>query len=222
MTANSFPSGLYGITPEWHDGDRLQLAVAKACEGGMRVLQWRQKTMPEDQARDIAASLRDICRSANVLFIVNDDWKLALELDADGVHLGKGDAAVATVRAELQRQNRPAFLIGVSCYDSLDIAAGAMHDEPDYIAFGALFPSMVKPEAVRAPLSLFHEARQLHGAGKTPALVGIGGINRQNAHLAVQAGADSIAVITGLFGQEDIRAAAAYYTSLFDQRSSPS
>ena len=222
MTANTFPSGLYVITPEWHDAQRLQQAVALACEGGMRVLQWRQKTMPPEQARTIAASLRAICRAAGVLFIVNDDWQLALELDADGVHLGKNDAAIATVRAQLQQRDQAPLLIGVSCYDSLELADSAMQEQADYIAFGALFPSMVKPDAVRAPLSLFQAVRKPPGAQRKPAMVGIGGINRQNAHLAVEAGADSIAVITGLFGEPDIRSAAAYYASLFDRRPSPS
>ena len=222
MTANTFPPGLYGITPEWQDADRLKQAVSLACEGGMRVLQWRQKTMPPEQARDVAASLRDICRDAGVLFIVNDDWELALALDADGVHLGRDDAAVVTVRARLQHQGRAPFLIGVSCYDSLELASGALQDQTDYIAFGALFPSRVKPEAVHAPLSLFRAARTLPGASQATTLVGIGGINRQNAHLAVEAGADSIAVITGLFGEPDIRGAAAYYASMFEQRPAPS
>ncbi|MGO1766485.1 MAG: thiamine phosphate synthase [Advenella sp.] len=217
MTANTFPPGLYGITPEWHDADRLRQAVSLACEGGMRVLQWRHKTMQPEQARDVAASLRDICRDAGVLFIVNDDWELALALDADGVHLGKDDATVATVRSRLQSQGHAPFLIGVSCYDSLGLAAAALQDQTDYIAFGALFPSTVKPEAVRAPLSLFRETRTLPGANQATTLVAIGGNNRQNAQLAVQAGADSIAVITGLFGEEDIRGAAAYYASLFEQ-----
>ena len=218
MTAHSFPSGLYGITPEWHDAERLQQAVTLACEGGMRVLQWRQKTMPPALARTIAASLRDICRAAGVLFIVNDDWQLALELDADGVHLGKNDAAIATVRAQLQQRNRAPFLIGVSCYDSLALADSAIQQQADYIAFGALFPSMVKPDAVRASLSLFQAVKKPPAADGRPAMVGIGGINRQNAHLVVEAGADSIAVITGLFDDPDIRAAAAYYASLFDRR----
>lgn len=222
MTAHSFPFGLYGITPEWHDGDRLRRAVSQACKGGMRVLQWRQKTMPADQVRPIAASLRDICGEAGVLFIVNDDWKLALELDADGVHLGRHDAAVATVRAHAQQQNRPQLLVGVSCYDSLDLAAAAMQDKPDYLAFGALFPSMVKPDAVRAPLSLFQDAKALRKPGYMPALVGIGGINRQNARLAVEAGADSIAVITGLFEETDILGAAQWYSTLFNEHAASS
>lgn len=222
MTANTFPSGLYGITPEWHDAQRLQQSVALACEGGMRVLQWRQKTMPPAQARGVAASVRDICRDAGVLFIVNDDWQLALELGADGVHLGKNDDAITTVRAQLQQRHQAPLLIGVSCYDSLALAASAMQAQADYIAFGALFPSMVKPDAVRAPLSLFQAVEKPSGTQRMPALVGIGGINRQNAHLAVEAGADSIAVITGLFGEPDIRKAAAYYASLFDPRPSPS
>ena len=222
MTAHSFPSGLYGITPEWHDAERLQEAVSLACEGGMRVLQWRQKTMPAAQVRTIAASLRAICHAAGVLFIVNDDWQLALELDADGVHLGKNDAAIATVRAQLQQRNRAPFLIGVSCYDSLALADSAIQQQADYIAFGALFPSMVKPDAVRAPLSLFQAAKKTLTAERKQAMVGIGGINRHNAHMAVEAGADSIAVITGLFSEPDIRSAAAYYASLFDQRPAPS
>ncbi len=214
---NAFPAGLYGITPEWNEPERLQKAVAQACEGGMRVLQWRHKTMPQPLAMETAASLQELCRAFGVTFIVNDNWQMALALGADGVHLGKSDASIDTVRAELQRRNRQQpFIIGVSCYDSLDLAQQAMRARPDYIAFGALFPSLVKPEAVHAPLSLFRAAAQLRHADYQPALVGIGGINPQNAALVAEAGADSIAVITGLFDQPDIRATAAAYAALFN------
>ena len=214
---NAFPAGLYGITPEWNEPERLQKAVAQACEGGMRVLQWRHKTMPEPLAMETAASLQELCRTFGVTFIVNDNWQMALALDADGVHLGKSDASIATVRAELQRRGRQQpFIIGVSCYDSLDLAEQVMQARPDYIAFGALFPSLVKPEAVHAPLSLFRAAAQLRHGDYQPALVGIGGINPQNAALVTEAGADSIAVITGLFDQPDIRATAAAYAALFN------
>lgn len=206
MTALRFPRGLYGVTPEWDDTDRLLRAVRQAAAGGMRALQLRRKTITEAQRAAQARELAALCRDLGVVFLVNDHWRLALEVGADGVHLGRDDANPVEVRKEAG----PDLLIGVSCYNDLDRARRLLEAEPDYIAFGAVFTSPTKPQAVHAPLSLFAQAQELarnHSLPR-PAVAAIGGITPDNAVLVAQAGADSVAVITGLFEAPDITAAA--------------
>jgi thiamine-phosphate pyrophosphorylase len=146
-----------------------------------------------------------MCREYAVPFIVNDDVALALECGADGVHLGRDDGALSAARAALRGK-----LLGASCYDSLPAARAAVAAGADYIAFGSVFPSPTKPAAVRAPLTLFSEARSLG----VP-LVAIGGITLQNAPQLLAAGADSLAVISDLFEAPDIRERARAYAMLF-------
>ncbi|OZI77456.1 thiamine phosphate synthase [Bordetella genomosp. 12] len=205
MSPTRFPVGLYGVTPEWDDTARLLQAVRQAADGGMRALQLRRKHVTPAvrlaQARELAA----LCRELGVVFLVNDDWQTALQAGADGAHLGRDDATLAEVRAAA-----PGLILGVSCYADLDRARGLLDQGADYVAFGAMFPSTTKPEAVHAPLTLLTEAAALtraHGQPR-PAVVAIGGITPANAGQLAHAGADSIAVITGLFEAPDIRAAA--------------
>ncbi|SAI72705.1 thiamine-phosphate pyrophosphorylase [Bordetella ansorpii] len=205
MTVLRFPRGLYGVTPEWDDTDRLLLAVQQAAAGGMRTLQLRRKDVPDAARAAQARALAPLCRELGVVLMINDHWRLALEVGADGVHLGRDDGDLAEVR-----RLAPDLIVGASCYDELDRARRQMDAGADYIAFGAVFPSPTKPQAVHAPLALLGQARELTGQQPRPrpAVVAIGGITPQNALLAVQAGADAIAVITGLFEAPDIAAAA--------------
>lgn len=213
-----FPQGLYGITPEWEDTQRLIAAIEQAADGGMTALQWRRKTADPREGMIQARLVRERCRELGVLCIVNDDWRLATIIDADGVHLGKDDGNIAQVRTALGADK----LIGSSCYDNLDRARQAIEGGVDYIAFGAVYPSSIKPEAVHAGPDVIRAGRELaeaHGrrsADQTrPAVVAIGGITPDNAAAIIQAGADSIALITGLFGAADIRAAASRCQALF-------
>lgn len=206
MTALRFPRGLYGVTPEWDDTDKLLRAVRQAAAGGMRALQLRRKNISEAERAAQARELAPLCRALGVVFLINDHWRLALEVGADGVHLGRDDADPAQVR----NMAGPGLLIGVSCYNELDRARRLLEAGPDYIAFGAVFTSPTKPQAVHAPLPLLMQAREL-AAGRglpRPAVAAIGGITPDNAVLVAQAGADAVAVITGLFEAPDITAAA--------------
>jgi len=206
MTALRFPRGLYGVTPEWDDTGKLLRAVRQAAAGGMRALQLRRKAISEERRAAQARELAALCRDLGVVFLINDHWRLALEVGADGVHLGRDDADPVEVR----REAGPDLLIGVSCYNDLDRARRLLQAEPDYIAFGAVFTSPTKPQAVHAPLSLLAQAHELakgHSLPR-PAVAAIGGITPDNAVLVAQAGADAVAVITGLFEAPDITAAA--------------
>jgi len=212
MNDTRFPRGLYGVTPDWDDTDRLLSAIAEAHAGGMRVLQWRRKHGPAAARRSQATEVRALCLRLGLPLIVNDDWRLAAELDADGVHLGKDDGSLAQARQALG----PGKLIGCSCYNQPELARRHLGDRPDYIAFGALYPSAVKPDAVRASLDDIRAGRRLADAcAPRPAVVAIGGIGPDNAGPVIQAGADSIAVISALFEAPDIRKAARRCSALF-------
>jgi len=194
--------GLYAITPEAGETELLPAKVALALEGGIAMLQYRRKS---EQSVPEARVLAALCRARGVPFIVNDDLELALAAGADGVHLGRDDGDFASARSKLKGK-----LLGVSCYGSLDAARAAVAAGADYVAFGSVFASPTKPAAVRAPLSLFSEARPLG----VP-VVAIGGITLGNAPQLLKAGADALAVISDLFDAPDIAGRARAYGKLF-------
>lgn len=207
------PSGLYAITPQIPDLGTLCRLVEQALEGGAAAVQYRDKSHDATRRREQAAALAALCRSHGALFIVNDDVDLAAAVDADGVHLGRDDAAIVTARRVLGSQR----IIGVSCYDSLELALQARAGGADYLAFGSFFASPTKPAAVRAPLSLLRVARREVGLP----LVAIGGITAQNAPAVIAAGADAVAVISALFDAADVRAAARRLSGLFSTAAQP-
>jgi thiamine-phosphate pyrophosphorylase len=145
-----------------------------------------------------------------VLFIVNDDVTLAKETQADGVHLGREDASLVQARAQLG----PKVIIGLSCYNELARVETAQAQGADYVAFGRFFPSRTKPRAVPANLDLLREAKKKL---RIP-VVAIGGITPENGASLIAAGADALAVIEGVFGQADVRAAATRYSRLFEKK----
>ncbi len=207
MSPDARLHGLYAVTDGQLQGDRLYRAVTEALDGGIRILQYRDKSGDEDRRRQDAAELKHLCRQHDCLFIINDDPQLAHAIDADGVHIGQSDAQPAHVRERLGSGR----LIGVSCNNRLEWARAAESQGADYVAFGRFFPSLSKPDAPQAELSLLVEARRQL---QLP-IAAIGGITPDNAGLLLNAGADMLAVIHGLFGQDDITAAARRLNGLF-------
>jgi len=222
--------GLYAVTPDGlPDGDLLD-RVARSLAGGVRLLQYRAKPAGGARVRSNADTHADAhaaarvraahaiaaaCRAAGAMLIVNDDPWLAAEVGADGVHLGRDDGTVARARGFVGRA-----LVGVSCYDSIERALQAEADGADYVAFGAMFPSRVKPDAVRASPALLATAR----ARLRVPVVAIGGIDLDNAASVLRAGADSLAVISALYAAPDIGAAVRRFNELIEteSRSQPS
>jgi len=198
--------GLYAITPDGADSARLLQLAARALEGGTRLLQYRNKSAPPAQRLAEARALVALASRHGARLIVNDDLALALQVKAHGLHLGREDGELAAARAAFPG------LLGASCYDSLDLARRAAAAGADYIAFGSVFPSPTKPGAVRAPLTLFAEARPLG----LPT-VAIGGITLANAPQLVAAGADGLAVISALFDAPEVAAAARAFNQLYAQ-----
>lgn len=196
--------GLYAIT----DGPRADLldAVAQVLAGGARVLQYRDKTADAVRRQAEAAALKRLCDAHAVPLIINDDITLAVASRATGVHLGRDDGDVAAARKALGND----AIIGVSCYDSLELARAAAAAGADYVAFGAFFPSPTKPQAVRASPALLRQSAALG----IP-LVAIGGITPDNARELVEAGADFLATISAVFTVPDMRAAAQRFARLY-------
>ncbi len=201
-------AGLYAIADtQYLDDARLVPAVAQAIAGGARLIQYRDKKHLAADRTQQATKLVTLCRQHDVLCIINDDVELAQQLHAHGVHLGREDISLAQARARLG----PQAIIGVSCYNELAHALQAQNEGADYVAFGSFFPSRTKPQAARADIELLREAKQTL---RIP-VVAIGGITPENGTLLLVAGADALAVIEGVFGQTDVRAAADRYTQLF-------
>jgi len=200
--------GLYAIADTaWLEAARLLSTVEAALRGGARVVQYRDKSGEAARRRREAEALAALTRRYGALFLVNDDVPLARAVAADGVHLGRGDAAVEDARAALGS----AAVIGLSCYDELARAEDAARRGADYVAFGSFFPSCTKPRAVRAAPALLAAAR----ARLSLPLVAIGGITPENGAALIAAGADALAAISGLWAQPDIEAAARRYAALF-------
>jgi len=200
--------GLYAITDSaLLPGERLVAAVAQAIQGGAQLIQYRDKGSDRDQRRWEASDLLNLCRSLDVPLIINDDVELARAVGADGVHLGANDVSLAEARSLLGET----AIIGVSCYDQLERALEAQAAGADYAAFGRFFASATKPGAVGAPAELLARAR----SRLTLPIVAIGGITAENGAALVDAGADMLAAVHGVFGQTDVTAAAARYAVLF-------
>lgn len=200
-------NGLYAITPDLADTQKLIQQVRLALEGGTRWLQYRNKNADQLLKLQQAKALMPLCREFAVPLIINDSLELALEISAGGVHLGAQDCSISDAKSKLGADK----IVGASCYDNLQRALNAETKGADYVTFGSFFPSTVKPDAVRAPLKLLHEAR----AQLSVPIVAVGGINLQNAGSLIGAGADAVAVISALFNAKDIRETAKKFTALF-------
>jgi thiamine-phosphate pyrophosphorylase len=201
------PSGLYAISSGAGDEDALAQWAQAVLAGGAVWLQYRDKGRDRPRRLAEAQRLLAACRRHGARLIVNDDVELALAAGADGVHLGRDDGELAAARAVLGDD----ALIGVSCYADLARARRLAAQGADYLAFGAFHPSPTKPAAAAAGTGLLREARALG----LP-LVAIGGITPDNGGALVRAGADLLAVVSGLaLPPAQAAAAARRYAALF-------
>jgi thiamine-phosphate pyrophosphorylase len=199
--------GLYLLTPDEADTARLLERVGSALLPGVALLQYRNKTADAALRRHQAAALLLLCRERGVPLVINDDWRLAAELGADGAHLGESDGALSEARAAMG----PSAILGASCYDQPERAGQARDAGASYLAFGAVFASSTKPLARRAPLELLAQARSLG----LPT-VAIGGISPDNARTALAAGADMLAVLGAVFASDDPAAQVRAFLSCFE------
>jgi len=205
--------GLYLVTPDWDDTDRLLAASDAALAAGAALLQYRHKEASPALRREQAGALLALCRRHGVPFIVNDHVDLCLALDADGVHVGGLDAGVAAARAALGRGK----IVGASCYGDVARAIDAQAAGASYVAFGGFYPSRVKKYAVTTQPDIMAQAR---AAGVTVPAVVIGGMTPANAAVLVAAGADMVAAISSVYGMEPagVSSAVQAFTALFSRR----
>jgi thiamine-phosphate pyrophosphorylase len=202
--------GLYLITPDCSDTTRLCVQVRALLQQPIALLQYRHKTANKTLRRQQAKALQALTVHVGIPLIINDDWQLAMDIGADGVHLGAEDADPAWVRTQVGTT----MLIGVSCYNDLQRAKMLSQCDVDYLAFGALFPSPSKPNARQAPLAVLHEARKFQKP-----IVAIGGISLENSADVIAAGADFIAVISGVFSATNPSQALTGYLNTFPEAS---
>ena len=208
MTSALPSSGLYAVTDsQLIPAQALAEDVAQAIAGGACLIQYRDKQHSLPERKRAAARLLRLCEQQGVPLIINDDVELARETGADGVHLGRHDASISEARERLGAT----AIIGASCYNRLESAVAAARAGASYIAFGRFFPSHSKPDAVQADLELLTQAR----AQLDLPIAAIGGITPENGRQLVEAGANLLAVIHGVFGQADIEAAARRYADCF-------
>jgi len=199
------PRGLYLLTPDTADTDTL-LARTAPLLPFTTWLQYRNKSAPRALQRQQLQALQALCEHAGVPLLVNDDWHLAAELGLSGAHLGADDGDLVAARTALG----PDALLGASCYDDIERARAAVQAGASYIAFGAFFPSPTKPLAQRAAFSVLEQAKTL-GVPR----VAIGGVTPKNGRELVDAGADLLAVISGVFDAPNPVSAAQAYLACF-------
>lgn len=199
MTQVTLPTPLYVILDRGAAGGRdLATLLDAVLEGGCRLVQLREKTMPLNDLYPVARALRRRCREAACLFIVNDRVDLALAVEADGAHVGQDDLPAREARRLLP----PPMILGVSTHNP-DQARRARDDGANYVAVGSMFPTgskigfnLVGPELVR----------RVRADIPVP-LVAIGGITRDNVSQVIEAGADAVAVISAIGSARDPAAA---------------
>jgi thiamine-phosphate pyrophosphorylase len=185
--------GLYAVTDSQLLAGKFLAYVEAALEGGVTLLQYRDKSNDEARRLREAEALRNLCERYKTQLIINDDAELAARLGV-GVHLGQTDGPLAPVRALLGHK----AIVGATCHASLELAEQAVREGASYVAFGRFFNSNTKPGAPAANLELLEQARiKLH----IP-VCAIGGITLENAAPLVAHGVDLLAVVHGLFGAD--------------------
>ncbi|WP_136418815.1 thiamine phosphate synthase [Herbaspirillum sp. ST 5-3] len=199
--------GLYLVTPDWDDTQKLLDVTEAGLRGGAALVQYRHKTASPQLRKEQAAALLALCRNYGRPFIVNDFVDLCMELDADGIHVGGTDAPIAQVRAAVG----PDKIVGASCYGSLQLARDAQQAGASYVAFGGFYPSRVKKYEVSTSPDIVTQART---EVPVPNVV-IGGMTPENAEPLVANGADMVAAISSVYMVDDPEAAARRFVNLF-------
>lgn len=199
--------GLYIVTPDWDDTDKMVAATEAALKGGVALVQYRHKTASPELRKEQASRLLALCRKYERPLVINDFVELCLELGADGIHVGGTDAPVAQVRKEIGSDK----ILGASCYGSMDLAQRAEEAGASYVAFGGFYPSRVKKYEVTTPVDIITRAKQQ----LTVPVVVIGGMTQENSVPLIQAGTDMVAAISSVYMTDDPQASAKAFVDLF-------
>lgn len=207
MEHRSAMRGLYLVTPDWDDTDRLLKVTEQAVQGGATLVQYRHKTANAAMRLTQATALLALCRRHAVPLVINDYPELCIALDADGMHVGGTDASVAQIRSQLGVDK----IVGASCYGDLQLAHKAHREGASYVAFGGFYPSRVKKYPVTTAPDIITQSR---AAIDLPIVV-IGGMTAQNAAVLVAHGADMVAAISSVYNAADPTLAARQIVELF-------
>jgi thiamine-phosphate pyrophosphorylase len=192
---------LYLITPPKLDAKAFAETLKRALGAGdVASFQLRLKDIPDDAIRRATEVLMPIVQRADVAFLLNDRPDLARELGCDGVHVGQEDASYAEARAAVGKN----AIVGVTCHDSRHFAMEAAEAGADYVAFGAFFPTATKEPKTRADIEIVRWWAEMMVVPQ----VAIGGITVENARPLVEAGADFLAVSSGVWDHQNGPAAA--------------
>ncbi|MDD6299959.1 thiamine phosphate synthase [Hornefia butyriciproducens] len=190
---------LYAVTDRhWTGRETLRQQVEAALRGGVTFVQLREKNMKHDAFRKEALEIRDLCRAYRVPFVLDDDVSLAMEVDADGIHVGQSDMEAGDVRALIG----PDRILGVSAC-TVEEAVAAEQRGADYLGVGAVFPTGSKDDA--RPVTR-ETLRKICEAVTIP-VIAIGGITEQNVMELAGSGICGVAVISAIFGQPEIESA---------------
>lgn len=199
--------GLYLVTPDWDDTERLIANTDAALAAGAALVQYRHKEASPALRSEQASALLALCRRHGRPLVINDHIDLCQAIDADGVHLGHTDQDIREARALLG----PDKIVGASCYGELALARAAVEAGASYIAFGGFYPSPVKKYSFVTPPELLDGAR----AEFSLPIVIIGGMTPANAAPLVARGIDLVAAITSVYGARDPAHAARAFGALF-------
>lgn len=200
MTIKPNQLTLYAITDRsWLKGNNLENHVEEALIGGATILQLREKMVSDAEFLEQAKRLKPLCQTYNVPLIINDNVNIALEADADGVHVGQSDMQASQVRAQLG----PDKILGVSCR-TVQHALRAQEHGADYLGVGAMFPTQTKTDTEPVTIDTL---KAICNAVDIP-VVAIGGVKLNNMAQLKETGIAGIVAISAIFAQDDIQYAA--------------
>lgn len=180
----------------WLGEDTLLHQVELAIEGGATFIQLREKNLDEQHFLKEAVDIQELCKKHHIPFVVNDNVAIALQMNADGVHVGQSDMEAGKVREKLGADK----ILGVSA-ETVEQAILAEKNGADYLGVGAVFPTGSKTDAADVSLDTL---REICKSVSIP-VVAIGGISQQNVCELKGTGIVGIAVISAIFGQSDIK-----------------
>lgn len=187
--------GLYAITdsrltPYKH----IDSYIKSVIEGGAKIIQLRDKALSDEELKPVALQIKTLCERNDALFVIDDRVELAVSIGAAGLHIGQHDMSLQKAREQFKG------IIGVSCYGDIKTAINAQESGADYVAFGSFYPSKTKPHAKTVSLEVLKEAKKYLSIP----VCAIGGITEENIGEIVKAGADSVAIISDVWGADDI------------------